>query len=167
MPVPTELEPYIAGMELRRIVDLYGLQNIQAILGLIAERNRRELIARRSGEMLDAWKANIRPLAAPVKIPDLSTLRTARNSRVPGYRGHLEEHLDRIIRKQARAQELEDGLAAMTGIDSWERRELTEIVDRSIAGETAQEIAQALPMKLRTVERRLEELREAGVRKVD
>ncbi len=59
-------------------------------------------------------------------------------------------------------QELEDGLAVLVdrGVDDWQ--ELAEIVDRTIAGETAPQIALALGMKLRTVERRLEELREAS-----
>lgn len=169
MALPTELEGYQDGLELRRIVQRYGADDVQLLISILAEQNRRELIERRCSETLDHWKQNVRPLG-PVRIPRLSTLRSSRESRsVPGYRGHSEEHFDRIIRKEARTRELEDGLAVMLErrLDEWERRELSEIVDRVAAGETAKQIAQAQDVSERTVERRLEELRAAGVRNAD
>lgn len=163
MALPPELEPFVAGMELERIVQRFGVEDIQLVLNILAEQSRRELIARRSSEVRDAWKTNVRPLG-PVQIPHLSALRTSRDSRrSPGYRRHREEHLDSVIRKQERAGELEDGLAVLLerGLDAWECRELSEIVTRVAAGETTKQIARALDTSERTVERRLEELRAA------
>jgi len=165
VPVPDALEPFLDGLALRQIVERYGLQNMQLALNLIAEQHRRELVERRSQEIMDSWKTNLRPLA-PIHIPHVSGVRSARESRsTAGYRGHREEGLDALIRKQARARELEDGLAVITerGVHPEKRAQLEQIIDRANAGETASEIAAALRVSVRTVEGRLAELREAAV----
>ncbi len=164
MALPPELEPFVAGMELERIVQRFGVEDIQLVLNILAEQTRRELIARRSSEVRDAWKTNVRPLG-PVQIPHLSALRTSRDSRrSPGYRRHREEHLDGVIRKQARVRELEKGLAVMQEqcIDVCRKEHLRQIVERASAGATAMEIAAALGIGERSVEARLAELREAA-----
>jgi DNA-directed RNA polymerase specialized sigma24 family protein len=85
------------------------------------------------------------------------------------YQKHREEKLDSVIRDQTRARQIEDGLgailAAESRVDEWKRNEYTEIVDRTLAGDTAQQIAVALGLTLRTVERRLSEVRQAAVAK--
>lgn len=165
MDVPQALEPFLDGLALRQIVERYGLHNLQLALDRIAEEHRRELVERRSQEIRDAWKTNTRPLA-PIRIPHVSVMRTARESRsASGYRGHREEGLDSLIRKQARARELEDGLAVISdrGVHPEKRAQLVQIVDRANAGESASEIAAALNVSVRTVEGRLAELREAAV----
>ncbi len=165
--VPGVLEPYLDGLELRRIVERYGVANLQLALSLIAEQHRREMVERRSQEIRDAWKENARPLG-PVRIPALSGLRSSRDARnSPRYRGHREEHLDKLIRIQQRERELEAGLAVImeSNADSWKKKELADIVHRATSGQTSAEIAAALGTSVRTIENRLSELRQAGVSK--
>jgi hypothetical protein len=50
--VPEHLEPFLAGIELRRIVEKYGVANVELIVGVMAEQARREMIAQRSRETL-------------------------------------------------------------------------------------------------------------------
>jgi len=47
--VPEELQPFLVAMATRHVVEQYGLDNVQVVLGaMIAERARRELIDRRT-----------------------------------------------------------------------------------------------------------------------
>jgi hypothetical protein len=64
LPVPEDIEPFLAGVGLRRIAEQFGVANVQLVLEAIAKQERRELIERRSRETLDAWKAGARPMAA-------------------------------------------------------------------------------------------------------
>lgn len=166
--VPEPLEPFMDGMELRRIVERYGLDNLQLALALIAEQQRREMVARRCRDTQDAWKENARPIA-PVSIP----------SAVAGRQWHrrtqtLEQHLDNVIYQRARVRELEDGLALMLdelGDGSLaclrKKAQLREIVSRIRDGDTAAQIASALHISETTVENRLAELRKATREKVE
>jgi hypothetical protein len=152
--VPEGLEQYVDGLVFRQIVERYGVQNVQRALELIAEHQRREMIERRSQEIRDNWKENVRPLAA-IRIPRLPAIPTAL---------HREERLDSEIKQQARARQLEDGLAVLVergGLDEWERRQLTAIVAATNAGETAEQIAAALGVSARTIWYRLESVRNA------
>jgi hypothetical protein len=163
--LPEELEPFVDGVALRQIVERCGVENVQLVLSLLAEQQRREMIERRSQDTRDAWKEKLRPIA-PIRIPRLPALHSSRDARSsPGYRRHREENLDKVIREQQRARELENGLAGVLsgGIDDWKKQQYAEIVDRTKAGETAAQIAAALDVSERTVEGRLAELRKAAI----
>ena len=163
LSVPQKLEPFLDGLELRRIVQQYGLQNVELALALIAERQRREMIERRLQEIRDAWKQNVRP-RGPIRIPRAVGGRQWRR-----HNQTLEQHLDNVIFHEARIRELEDGLAIVLdqiGGGSFarlrKRAQLMDIVSRVKDGETAAQIAKALHVSERTVENRLAELREAA-----
>lgn len=134
--VPEHLEPFLAGVELRRIVEKYGVANVQLIVGVMAEQTRREMIARRSRETLDLMKANVRPAQTALTVD----------------------------KEPTRANQLEDGVAHIleTQPDSWQRRQLVEIADRVKAGMSAAQTAYEVGVSTRTVERRLAEIREAA-----
>jgi len=165
MIAPERLEPFLDQLHLRRIVSRYGLSDVQLALALIAEDGRREMIERRSQEVRDAWKEKLRPMA-PVRLPH-AEVPSARESRSkPGYRSHLEEHLDKLIRRQERARELQDGLAVILETNNDIRKaQFAEIVHRATEGQTAAEIAAAIGISVRTVESRLAEVRQAAVEK--
>ncbi len=165
LAVPEHLEPFLAGIELRRIVEKYGVDNIQLILGVLAEQTRREMIDRRRRETFDAWQVNMRPLAAAT-IASPPSLKTSEERRATSrYRRHRQEGLDFTIRKQARVRELEIGLAIKLEReqDSWHRRELIGIVNGVKAGMTVAQIARELGCSASTVEHRLAEIRNAAV----
>lgn len=157
--VPKELEPFFDRLELRRIVERYGMHNVQFVLARIAEQQRREMIERRSQEIRDAWKEKLRPLG-PIRAPrPVAGRRWHRHTRT------REESLDNVIAHQARLRELEKGLNVMLerAIHLDSKHQFVEIVDRTKAGETAAQIAGALGISERTVETRLAELRKAAV----
>lgn len=163
--VPKELEPFFDRMELRRIVARYGMHNVQFVLALIAEEQRREMIERRSQEIRDAWKEKMRPMA-PTRLPHVGVPSTRESRSKPGYRSHREEGLDKLIRKQERARELEDGLAViLESRNDLRKAQFTEIVHRATEGQTAADIAVALGISVRTVESRLAEVRQSAVAK--
>jgi hypothetical protein len=165
LSVPEDLEPFLEGVELRRIVEKYGAVNIQLVVEMIAEQARRELIDRRSRENLDAWKANMRPLAAATTA-GLESLDTSdARRRAVRYRRHREEEVDVRIREQVRVRQLEDGLSIILERepDSWERRRLVEFVDGVRAGKPVAQIALEAKVSAATVESGLREVRNARV----
>jgi hypothetical protein len=160
--VPEQLQSFVDGIELRRIVDRYGAENVQLALGVIA---RQELIDRRNRETLDNWKANMRPLG-PASLPRPDSLPSSDALRqTPGYRRCREAGVDSIIRQQLRIGHLEAGLAVIveTQPDSWHRRQLVEIVDGIKAGKSATQIAVDMGVGRATIDRRLAEVRNARV----
>lgn len=165
LAVPDQLQPFLAGMEIQRAVQKYGVANVQLVLGVIAALARRELIDERRREILDAWKSKMRLLvsATAPQLPSLQTSDARRRQR--RYRRHREAEMDSTIRQQTRARELEDGLAILleSGADAWYRRQLDEIVERAKAGETATQIGRELRVSTRTIERRLSEIRNAAL----
>lgn len=136
LAVPEHLEPFLAGVELRRIVEKYGVANVELIVGVMAEQARREMIAHRSRETLDLMKANVRPAQTALTVDKQPT----------------------------RANQLEDGVAHIlaTEPDSWQRRQLVEIADGVQAGKTLAEVAQEVGVRLRTAERRVAYLKKAA-----
>jgi DNA-binding NarL/FixJ family response regulator len=167
LAVPDQLQPFLAGMEIQRIVTKYGVANVQLVLGVIAELARREMVEQRSRETLDLWKSNVRPLAS-VTMPELASLTTSEKRRsAPRYRRHREAAVDTTIRQQTRVREIEAGLAIILEKepDGWYRRELVDIANSVKAGETVAEIADGLSISVSTIERRLAELREAACAK--
>lgn len=160
-----DLEGFLEGLQLRRIVEKYGVDNLRLVLSVIAEQARRELIDRRRRETQDAWKAGMRPLAyaTPPKLPTLQPVDQRRRSR--RYRRHREEHIDCTIREQARLRQLETGLAIILEKElvGWHRNELVVIVNGVKAGMTTAQIAQDLGCSVSTVELRLTKLRNATV----
>lgn len=159
-PLPKELEGFSDGLQLRAIVQRYGLSDVQRVLAILAEEERRELTERRCSETLDAWKSNTRPLA-PIRIPRLPSIPPAAAQR-SRHGKSAEEMLDAVIRQQTRKRELEDGLAVMHLENDWRRSQIVEIAERTIAGETAKEIAESMGVSDATIERRLKEVREAA-----
>lgn len=165
LAVPEHLEPFLAGIELRRIVEKYGVGNVQLILGVLAEQARSEMIDRRRRETLDAWQVNMRPLA-PATIASLPSLKTSKERRATRrYRRHRQEGLDFTIRQQARVRQLETGLAIILEKEpeGWHRSELVGIVNGVRTGMTAGQIAERLGCSTSTVERRLAEIRQAAI----
>jgi len=163
---PGQLEPYLAGMEIQRIVQKYGVANVQLVLGVMAELARREMIEQRCRETLDLMKAKVRPMASAT-IPELTPLpSSAKRRTAPRYRRHREARIDTTIRQQQRVRELEAGLAVIleSEPDGWYRRELVDIVNGVSAGRTVAEIASGLGISISTVENRLVDLREAAGR---
>jgi hypothetical protein len=163
--LPEQLQPFVDGIELRRIVDRYGAANVQLVLGVIAEQAREELIERRSREMQDNWKANMRPLG-PASLPRPDSLLPSDTRRqMPGYRRCREAGVDSIIRQQLRIGHLEAGLAVIVEKqpDTWHRRQLVEIVDAIKAGKSAAQIAKEMGVGRATIDRRLAEIRNARV----
>ena len=165
MIAPERLEPFLDQLHLRRIVSRYGLTDVQLALALIAEEQRREMVERRSQQIRDAWKEKMRPMA-PMRLPQVA-VPSARESRgKAGYRNHREEGLDKLIRKQERARELQDGLAViLESKNDLRKPQFMEVVLRAMEGQTAAEIAAALGISVRTVESRLAEVRQAAVEK--
>jgi DNA-binding NarL/FixJ family response regulator len=163
LAVPKQLEAFADGVKVRGLLEKHGF-NVSVILAALAEQARLELVERRTREMQDAWKSNQRPLG-PIRVPPLPKLESSRVLRTRRrYQKHREEKLDRIIRLQTRARELQDGLAVIlgrSGMYDFERREYSEIVRRAIDGETAKQIAEALGMSERTIEYRLQAVRAA------
>jgi hypothetical protein len=163
LAVPDQLQPFLAGMEIQRIVYKYGVANVQLVLGVIAELARREMVEQRSRETLDLWKSNVRPLASAT-TPELASLPSSdERRRTPRYRRHREATVDTTIRQQTRVREIEAGLAVILEHepDGWERRELVDIANGVKAGKTVAEIADELGVSVSTIERRLTDLREA------
>jgi DNA-directed RNA polymerase specialized sigma24 family protein len=161
-----DLEGFLEGLALRRIIHKYGVDNLQFVLSVIAEQARQELIDRRRRETQDAWKSNTKPVLAYATAPSLPALRPLderRGSR--HYRRHREEHVDSTILEQARVRQLETGLAFIleSEPEGWPRNELVAIVDGVRAGLSVSEIAQDLGCSVSTVELRLAKLRNAAV----
>jgi DNA-binding NarL/FixJ family response regulator len=130
--VPHELETFIDGVVLRRIVERYGQADVRAVLDAMAEQARREMIGQRSRDTLDLMKQNVRPAQTALTVIKLPT----------------------------RASRIEDGVAVILERepDSWQRRQLVEIADRAKGGMSAAQIAKEVGVSQRTVERRLAEL---------
>ena len=106
---------------------------------------------------------NVRRVLDAVAAPSTAI----RPIRIPAkLRSKLEEHLDEVALEQARVRNLEDGLAAIlgSGMDAWRKRQMKDIVNQTLAGRTAAQIAEDLEVSDATVERRLAELREAAVK---
>src|SRR5258707_10222164 len=104
--VPERLEPFLAGIELRRIVEVYGVANVQLVLGVMAEQARREMIEGRSRETLDLMKAKARPMAS-ISVPGLAQLPSSdKRRRARRYRRHREAAIDTTILQQQRVREI-------------------------------------------------------------
>jgi hypothetical protein len=169
--VPEQLQPFLAGIAIRHIIDRYGMDNVQVVLGaMIAEQARRELIDRRTSETLDGWKTNMRPMAAATTAGPGPLPTSDERRRTQRYRRYRQESVDSVIQRQARDRELEAGLAAILEREETipgYRQQVTEIVDRVEAGQSAARIAQELGVSPSTVERRLAEVRKGALVSVE
>lgn len=134
---PAEYETAVRdGVELRRMAERYGIENLLLVLGAVARE-----------------QSPGKPLG-PIRIPPLRDTRPS----------EIEVHLDKVIRKHARDRELDAGLEAIlsSGMDEWRKREIMQIVAHTVAGLTAQQVAEVVGVSNATVERRLNEVRQAA-----
>ncbi|HKT87952.1 MAG TPA: hypothetical protein VJQ59_05925, partial [Candidatus Sulfotelmatobacter sp.] len=137
VPAPAEYETAVRdGAELRRMADRYGVENLLLVLGAVAREQNPP-----------------KPLG-PIRIPPLRDTRPS----------EIEVHLDKVIRKHARDRELDAGLEAIlaSGMDEWRKREITQIVAHTVAGLTAEQVGEVIGISVSTVERRLNEVRQAA-----
>jgi hypothetical protein len=153
-------------MQLHRIVEQCGMENVQAVLGaMIAERERCGLIERRASDTRDAWKVNMRPMVAATTTEPAPLAGSDERRRARRYRRHRGAAIDSFIRKQARDRELEDGLAVILEREEripGYRSQAAAIVDRVEAGQSVAQIAYELGVSSSTVEGRLRDVRKAA-----